>query len=410
MNQRTVLISGASVAGPVLAYWLRRHGIVPTVVERTSRPRLATGGHAVDIFGAAVEVVDRMGLLDQVQAARTGTTTMRLRRTGRAGVDIPIEALVAGMSQGGHVELMRGELARILHQAVSDAVEHIFGDEITALHDDGSGVDVTFAAAPPRRFDLVVGADGLHSGVRRLTFGPEERFAHHLGGYLAAASYTDPGLEPGVLHAYNSAGRVAVTYPVWQSRQARATFIFRAGADQAPHHRDLDGQRRFLRGAFASSGDELTALVATAEDAEDFYLDAITQIRMDTWSKGRVTLVGDAAYSPGPALGAGTSLAPVGAYLLAHHLADSAEHTTAFSRYEHEMADVVRTARQMGPSMMRSVVPASALQARAIVPAAKALTVLPAWLRRRVLSGINRPLQALGRARLPELRSHEGRP
>lgn len=403
MSGRKVLISGASVAGPVLAYWLRRHGMIPTVVERTPRPRLDTGGHAVDLFGAAVEVVDRMGLLPAIQEARTRTTTLRLMRGDRPQTDISVEALAAEVSAGQHVEIMRGELARILHEAVEGDVEHLFGDEITALHDDGDGVDVTFAHADPRRVDLVIGADGLHSGVRRLAFGPESEVSHHLGGYLAAFSYPDQGLQPGVMQAYNDTGRTVVTYPVWQNDQARAVFVFRGDEGLVPDHRDTAAQRALLQQVFGSWSEGVSRLVHEAQSAEDFYLDSITQIRMDTWSRGRVSLVGDAGYSPGPALGGGTTLAPIGAYTLAHHLAraGTGRHEAAFRAYEEDMRELVLAGRALGPTMMRGMVPTSRLQARLTGPALRVLLALPRPLRRRVLSGANRPFTQLGKTSLP---------
>lgn len=403
MSGRTVLISGASVAGPVLAYWLRRHGMAPTVIERTPRPRLGTGGHAVDLFGAAVEVVDRMGLLPAIQEARTRTTTLRVMRGDRPQTDISIEALVAGVSDSRHVEILRGELARLLREAVTDDVEHLFGDEITALHDDGDGVDVTFARAAPRRFDLVVGADGLHSGVRRLAFGPESEVSHHLGGYLAAFSYADQDLQPGVMQAYNDTGRTVATYPVRQTGQARAVFLFRGDEGLVPDHRDTAAQRALLQRVFGSWTQGVSRLVEQAQSAEDFYLDSITQIRMDTWSRGRVTLVGDAGYSPGPAIGGGTTLAPIGAYTLAHHLARTGEgrHDEAFRAYEADMRELVLAGRALGPTMMRGMVPTSRLQARVTGPALRVLLALPQPLRRRVLAGANRPFTMLGDTSLP---------
>src|SRR4051812_47035662 len=170
---RTVLISGASVAGPITAFWLRRLGFTPTVVERTPRPRLGLGGHAVDLFAGAVDVIERMGLLARVEAARTGTDTVEVVRPGRRPVVVPMAAITSGLTTGRHIEIMRGELACILHESVRDEVEHLFGDEVVALDDGPDGADVTFAHAAPRRFDLVIGADGLHSGIRGLVFGAE---------------------------------------------------------------------------------------------------------------------------------------------------------------------------------------------------------------------------------------------
>ena len=182
-----VLVSGASVAGPTLAYWLRRYGFRPTVVERTPELRAGWGGHAVDLFGPAVDVTERMGLLPQVLEARTRTDVISFERPGREPVEVDMSRLVAGISRR-HVEVMRGELAALLYEATRHDVEYVFRDSIRTLHQDGDGVEVTFERAPPRRFDLVVGADGLHSLVRRLCFGDETRYRN----YIVATSRCSP--------------------------------------------------------------------------------------------------------------------------------------------------------------------------------------------------------------------------
>src|SRR5512133_77161 len=184
-----VLISGASVAGPTLAFWLHRFGWRPTVVERSPALRRGWGGHAVDLFGPAVDIAEQMGILPDILQARTRTELISLVRPGKRPVDIDFSRLVAGIADH-HVEVMRGELAAILHEATRHHVEYIFGDRIRGLTQTDGAVEVTFDHATARRFDLVVGADGLHSIVRHLTFGEESRFRRYLGGYLAV--YTVP--------------------------------------------------------------------------------------------------------------------------------------------------------------------------------------------------------------------------
>ena len=204
-----VLISGASVAGPVLAYWLRRYGFTPVVVERTPELRRGTGGHGVDLFDAAAQVIDRMGLWEEICEARTRTETLTIERPGRKPVDVDLGALITGFSER-HVEVMRGELAEILHRHTRDDVEYVFGDSIRTIDQDEHGVDVTFEHGPPRRFGMVIGADGLHSNVRRLTFGPEERHLHFLGGHLAVftlPNYRGLDAADGHAHAGGQAGR-----------------------------------------------------------------------------------------------------------------------------------------------------------------------------------------------------------
>ncbi|MEV0730926.1 FAD-dependent monooxygenase [Polymorphospora sp. NPDC050346] len=302
----TVLISGAGIAGPVLAYWLSRHGFTPTVVERAPGVR-HTGGHAVDLGGVSTEVIERMGLLPAVQAARVRRDTLVFHRDDRPPLAMP---RLSDLVTDRHVEIQRDDLISILHDATRDRTEYVFGETITAVHEHGDGLTVTFAGSPARDFDLLVGADGLHSGVRRLVFGPEQRFRHDLGGYLAVFSYPNElDLDRQVL-GHLDVDRAVFTYAVDDGARARALLLFRhpAGADgHADDLRDPGRRTRLLRDVFGGSGWHLPRLLAHSDGADDLYLDSISQIRMDTWSRGRVTLVGDAGYSPGPAVGGGTA-------------------------------------------------------------------------------------------------------
>ncbi|SRR6266571_7719822 len=395
LTDTDVLISGASVAGPTLAYWLCRSGFTPTVVEQTPALRAGLGGHAVDLLGRSVDVAEWMGILPKVLAARTQTELISLERPGKSSVEVDVSRLVAGISQR-HVEIMRGELTSILHEATRDDVEYRFGDSIRTLQQDGDGVEITFQHGPRRRFGLVVGADGLHSGVRRLTFGEEARFRHWLGGYLGV--FTVPnylGLE-GRMVAYPAPGRTAAIYPVRQTGEARAVFLFRATEELHYDHQDLEQQRRLLREAFAERAWELPRLLAELEHASDFYFDSISQIRMPSWSSGRVTLVGDAGYCPGPAVGGGTALAVIGAYVLAGELrAAGGDPATAFPSYERELGELVRRSRTIGPTVMKTLIPRTPLQVWLTTQVLRLVPRLPATLQRRLSSFQGRPARAL---------------
>ena len=397
-----VLISGASVAGPTLAYWLRRHGFTPTVVERTPALRAGLGGHAVDLFGPAVDVAEWMGILPAVLDARTKTDRITFERPGKRRIEVDLGRLVAGISER-HVEIMRGELASIVYEATRDDVEYVFGDSIRTLDTDDDGVEVTFEQGPPRRFGLVVGADGLHSIVRRLAFGDEARFRHYIGGYLGV--YTVPNYRnlAGEMVTWVAPGRLVGLYPVRQTGEARAGFLFRRAEEYVYDHRDPAAQRRLLREAYAGAGWEIPRLLAELDNAEDFYFDSISQIIMDTWSSGRVTLVGDAGYSPGPAVGGGSSVAFVGAYVLAGELrAADGDHTVAFPAYEREMHDFVVRSRTIGPSSMKTLIPATAFQAWLTPQLLRLLPKLPVPVQKKLTAFQGGPAKALESIRLKD--------
>lgn len=378
-----ILISGASVAGPVLAYWLRRHGFTPTVVERSPTPR-KTGGHAVDLFRPAMAIAERMGVLPAVLARGTGTDRMTLLRAGQTrGVEVDVARLMAAFSDR-HVEIMRDDLSEILLGATGD-VEYVYGDSIAAIAEDARGVDVTFERGAARRFDLVIGADGLHSNVRRLVFGEERRFASHIGAYLAVVTLPNYlGLQN---HAvmFGAPGRMAGLYSARHMDDARAVFLWRSPPIEV-HHRDVARQKQLVREAFAGAGwAELPRVMAELERTPAFYFDAITQLRMDSWSRGRVSLVGDAGYSPGPAVGGSTSLAVVGAYVLAGELAAAGgDHVRAFAATERAMIDYVRRSRVFAVGAARHLIPGGRLELWAQARIMWLLSHMPTRLARAV--------------------------
>ena len=370
------LISGASIAGPVLAYWLTRQGIAVTVVERAPALR-KTGGHAIDLFRPAMEISERMGVLDRIEAHATGTTLLTVHRPWASRpARIDYLKLVGAMSDR-HVEIMRDDLSEIYYDATRADVEYVFGDELTAISDDG---DVTFAHGAPRRFDVVVGADGLHSGVRGLVFGDDvpEQF---LGGYLGVVSVPKALAREGEMNGYFEPDRVAMIYTADHLDDARAVFIFRPTTPLDYDHRDVARQRGQLREAFTGIHADVDSWLAELDRTPAFYFDAITQLQLTSWSRGRVTLVGDAGYCPGPAVGGSTSLAAYGAYVLAAELARAGgDHVAAFAAYERTMVPSVVGSRAMAKVNAKTIVPGSRLGVRALIGAAQAISVLPLGL------------------------------
>ena len=346
MSGTKVLVTGASIAGPALAHWLRRRGAEVTVVERA--PGLRPGGQAVDARGVTREVIRRMGLDAAVRAARTETA-------GAYTVDVDGKVLETYRADddGGdgyisEIEILRGDLSRVLHDDTRDGVEYIFGDRIAGLTQDADGVDVTFAGGDRRRFDLVIGADGLHSSVRAMVFGPRERFVRHLGHVMAF--YTVPnefGLDRWLID-YQEAGRSAGLRPVRDSTKAIAMLSFPA-TEFNVDHRDISAQKQLLREQMAGFGWETARILSHLDDTPDFYLDQVAQVVMDHWSFGRVGLLGDAAFSASPMSGAGTGLALVGAYMLAGELAAADWNPEAgFAGYEDRMRTYVEDNQEIG--------------------------------------------------------------
>lgn len=335
-SPRTVLISGASIAGPALAYWLNRYGFTVTVVERAKAVR--SGGYPIDVRGIALDVVDRMGLLTKLRAAHIHTRKLTFVDVDgkRIGAFEP-EAMSGGIA-GRDVELPRGTLTSLLYDLThDDTVRYRFDDSIDAVHDDGSGVDVRFRQGDERRFDIVIGADGMHSNTRALVFGPEAPFNRYLGFCFNVFSLpNDLGLaHEGVVYA--EPGRAAGVYAVGDSDTLLGFLNF--AADEPPFlaDADIEAQRKRTAQIFAGGGWEIPRLIGAMQCADDLFFDTVSQIHMPRWSSGRVVLAGDAAHAPSFVTGQGTSLALVGAYVLAGELATHADAIEAFGSYERIM-------------------------------------------------------------------------
>ncbi|MEU8074757.1 FAD-dependent monooxygenase [Catellatospora citrea] len=355
---RSVLISGAGIAGPALAYWLGRAGYRPTVVEIAAAPR--RGGSAVDFRGGHLAVLERMGVLDALREVQTGGSPMRfVDAAGRRLMELP------GDFAGGEVEVLRGDLARVLYEHSRSHAEYVFGDTVTALAQTTDGVDVTFAHGPARTFDLVIGADGVRSTVRRLAYGPHERFVSHQGYHVA--SWEVPGfsgLGRGSL-LYNEPGRmISVGGDHRDPDRAYAFAVFASPPIDYPR-RDLDRQRAIITAALGGLGWQASRLLAALPQASDLYFDAICRVDVTPWSRGRIALLGDAACGATiGGMGAGTAI--VGAYVLAGELAAAGDdHTAAFGRYEALLGDYARRGQQGGENTGRFLAPRRAWTARA---------------------------------------------
>ncbi|GAA1684521.1 FAD-dependent monooxygenase [Streptomyces yatensis] len=337
--KRTVLISGASIAGPALAYWLHRAGYAVTVVEKAGS--LRDGGYPIDIRGTAIEVVRRMGILPRLRDAHIDSRRCTFLDADGSEVASLSPSAVAGGVEGQDLEVRRGDLAASLYALVRDDVEFLFGDSIDTLDQYGQRFDVTFRSGQRRTFDLVVGADGMHSQTRETLFGPEEQFHRYLG--YCFAIFTMPntfGLSREVV-MWNTPGKAAALYAVGDDDEVHAFLNFHQPEPPLDVLRNPDAQRDLVATVFADAGWEVPRMVGALRDADDLFFDTAGQIRMPHWSSGRIALVGDAAYAPSFLTGQGSSLALVGAYMLANALATHQDHTAAFAAYEHGAREFV---------------------------------------------------------------------
>ncbi|MFD7234023.1 FAD-dependent monooxygenase [Streptomyces syringium] len=337
--KRRVLISGAGISGPALAYWLHRSGFGVTVVEKAGAPR--DGGYPIDVRGTAVEVVRRMGILPQLQDAHIDVRRCTFLNAAGSKVASVTPSAVAGSVEGQDLEVRRGDLTAALHAMVRDDVEFLFGDSIDTLDQAGQGVDVTFDSGQQRTFDLVVGADGMHSRTRESLFGPEGQFHRYLG--YCFAIFTMPntfGLSREVM-LWNTPGKAAALYAVGDNDELHAFLTFHQPEPPFDALRNPDAQRKLVATAFAGAGWEVPGMVNAMHDADDLFFDTAGQIRMPHWSSGRVALVGDAAYAPSFLTGQGSSLALAGAYMLADALATDRDHAAAFAAYERGVREFV---------------------------------------------------------------------
>ncbi|MFF3765301.1 FAD-dependent monooxygenase [Streptomyces sp. NPDC001922] len=337
-QRRTALISGASVAGPALAFWLNRYGFAVTVVEKAST--LRDGGYPIDVRGTALEVVRRMGILPRLQDAHIDVRRLTfLEADGSVAASVNPHIVTGGVA-GQDLEVRRGDLTDALYAAVRDDVEFLFDDSIDTLDQSGHGVDVAFRGGSRRTFDVVFGADGLHSRTREFLFGPEEQFHRYLGYCFAGFTMRNTFGLSHELMMWNTPGRAAALYAVGDNDDVHAFLNFARPEPPFDAFRNPEAQRDLVAAVFADAGWEVPGMVAAMHDADDLFFDVVSQIRMPRWSSGRVALVGDAAYAPSFLTGQGSSLALVGAYMLAGSLADR-DHAAGFAAYEHHTREFV---------------------------------------------------------------------
>jgi len=357
-----VLISGAGIAGPTLAYWLAHYGFEPTIVE--TAPRLRTGGYVIDFWGAGFEIADRMGLLPEIRSKGYMLREVSvLNRDGKRVAGFPAEAF-SRMTHGRYVSLPRGELAATIFSSINGKVETIFGDSVDRIEQTGNSVHVGFTSGSTREFDLVVGADGLHSTVRKLVFGAESRFEKYLG--YKAAAFGIKAYRPRdelVYVLYTQVGQQVARFAM---RDDRTMFLLTFADEDPESPGDVQSQKALLRKRFEGCGWECAEILAALDAADNFYFDRVSQIRMDPnqglWTRGRVTLIGDAASCVSLLAGQGTALAMVAAYILAGELSRCGDdYAAAFRRYQELLGPFVLAKQKAALRFAGSFAPKSEL-------------------------------------------------
>lgn len=369
-----IAIVGAGIAGPTLAYWLSRYGHEPTVIEKA--PRLRTGGYVVDFWGGGYTVAERMGLTAELHASGYAVREVRLvdrdsRRVGGFTAE-PFRRNV----DGRFVTVPRGDLSAMIYRSIDSRAETLFGESVSAIEQRDSGVRVTLQGGGSRRFDLVIGAGGIHCPVRDLVFGAESNFETDLGYRVAA--FEAEGYRPRdelVYLAYTLPGRMIARFAM-RDEKTMFLFVFTADHMSGPDPQDVSQAKTALRQVFGNAGWECPEILRRLDGASDVYFDRTSQIVMDRWSDGRVALIGDAAAAVSLLAGEGTGLAMVQAYTLAGELNRAGgDHQDAFRRYERQLRPIVEARQRSARAFATMFAPKTALGLWARNQASKLLNI-----------------------------------
>ncbi|MBS1776164.1 MAG: FAD-dependent monooxygenase [Bacteroidetes bacterium] len=356
MENKNILISGAGIAGTALAFWLKKFGFNPTIIEVA--PKLREGGYAIDFWGAGFDVAEKMEILpdlSKVDLKLLELTFVDKNNRRRGGMNY---RKVVKWMNGRAFTLLRSDLAKTIYNNLDKDIEIIFGDKISKIEQSENEVSVTFQSDKTRSFDLVVGADGLHSNVRNMIFGNEAQFEKYYGYYTA--SYTIPNPKGDKeFSMYNVPSKQVALYPTNENTSA-VLYVFASPEKLSYNHHDIEAQKQILRNQFENIGWRCADLIAKIDTAPDFYFDVVSQIQMKNWSKKRVVLVGDACDCPSLLSGQGSTLAMVGAYILAGELKNAnGNFKMAFEQYQNIFKEFIDDKQLLAQKFAKQFVPKS---------------------------------------------------
>ncbi len=371
-----IAINGAGVAGPTLAYWLHRCGHEPSLIEKA--PHLRTGGYVIDFWGVGYTMAERMGILPEVLKAGYAVEELRLvNTTGRktGGFSTKVFSRMVG---GRFTSLPRGDLAAAIYRTIEGRVETMFGNGIVGLEEYENGIRASFEHGPVRDFDLVIGADGLHSKIRELTFGPESQFERQLGYWVAAFNIENYQPRDDLVYvSHTTPGRQVARFTL-RDGQTMFLFVFANEHIKGPEPRDLAERKALLHHIFDDAGWECPQILKAMDDVEDIYFDSVSQIRIDTWHKGRVMLIGDAASCASLLAGEGTGLAMTEAYVLAGELHRAkGDYREAFRRQEQLLRPFVEGKQESAKDFASAFAPKTAFGVWIRNQATKLMTIPP---------------------------------
>lgn len=351
-----VLISGAGIAGMTLAYWLERYGVQVVVIERAESMR--HDGYGIDFYGTGYDVAERMSLIEQLRKHRIDMREISyVNKRGVQRSRLSLE-LMQQVMNNRYMAIQRSRLAETLYDEIANRVEVRFGRILGTVQQERDRVEVIFNNGSHEAFDLLIGADGVHSLTRALVFGPEEQFSNYLGYTVACWPLADRYNIGYSWKMYAEPGRVAGAYHGNETDTLITVFVYEAAQQEyIPQEQRL----AHLRKVYADMGWVTQQMLHNTPTDEHIFMDAVTQIQMPTWHKGRVALVGDACDCPTLLSGQGASLAMGGAYLLAEALSETSDYQAAFQRYESALKPHVQDQQKNGRSLARTFAPGSTL-------------------------------------------------